>query len=45
MVRFLIRLPSEDIDRLANLAEKQGTKKSILCRTAVKEFLNRRTDS
>lgn len=39
---LLIRLTSSDIDVLQDMAEKMGTRRAILIRTAVKEFLNRR---
>jgi len=42
MVRLLIRLPPKDLQELIDIAEHQGTKKSILVRTAVKEYINRR---
>ena len=42
MVPLLCRFSPEDLDELIKIAEKQGTKKAILVRTAVKEFINRR---
>ena len=38
---LLIRLSSKDILDLERLAEIQGSKKTILVRTAVREFLGR----
>jgi len=42
MYPLLIRLPFEDKEALEELAEEQGTRKSILMRTAIREFLRRR---
>ena len=42
LVPFLIRLSSNDLDTLETIAEEKGTKKSILCRTAIKEYINRK---